>query len=51
MQAEDECHIEFDFYEQKITYICPKCKQESIMDFGTWQKKQKHSPLPTMRIM
>ena len=51
MQAEDECHTELDFHEQKITFICPKCKNENIMDFGTWQKKQKISPLPRIGTM
>lgn len=51
MQEEDACHMEYDFAEQRVTLICPKCKQESIMDFGNWQKKQKNSPLPPMRTM
>lgn len=53
MQGEDECFIEFDFYEQKITFICPqqKCRHENIIDFKTWQKSQKHSPLPKIGIM
>jgi len=48
MQNDEECHIEFDFFEQKITFICPnqKCRHENVIDFQSWQKKQKHSPLP-----
>jgi predicted RNA-binding Zn-ribbon protein involved in translation (DUF1610 family) len=53
MQAEDECQIEFDFHESKITFICPQkdCKHENIMDFKSWQKQQKHSSLPRIGTM
>ena len=53
MQGEDEVLLEFDFYESRITFICPQkdCKHENIMDFKSWQKKQKYSPLPRIGTM
>ena len=51
MPGEEDLCLEFDFYEQKITFICPNCKHENIIDFEAWQKKQKHSPLPKMAFV
>lgn len=47
---EDVC-LEIDFKEQKITYICRNrdCKHENILDLQGWSRKQKHSPLPSIR--
>ena len=53
MDESEDPQLEFDFYEQKITFICKnsKCKHENVMDFAVWQKKQEHSPLPRMGTM
>lgn len=50
MQSEDDIHVEIDFYEEKIFFVCPHCKSENIMDIGNWKKKQEHSPLPRTRL-
>lgn len=48
MDDSDDMTLEIDFKEQKMTYICHSktCHYENVMDFKTWQKQQKHSPLP-----
>jgi len=53
IQDDEDILLEFDFKEQKISFFCrnPKCKQENVMDFKTWQKKQEHSPLPLIGVM
>jgi len=51
MQGEEDLCLEFDFYEKKITFVCQTCKHENVLDLGGWQKQQKHSPLPKMKLM
>jgi len=53
MDKEDDLCLEIDFKEKKMSFICRnnKCKHENILDFATWQKKQKHSPLPQIKVM
>jgi hypothetical protein len=48
MQGEEDLCLEFDFFDQKIFYVCPQCKKENEMNFQTWQKQQEASPLPRM---
>jgi len=50
--TEEELCLEIDFYDQKISFIChnKECKHENILDFTSWQKQQKHSALPRIRI-
>ena len=47
---EDDLTLEIDFREKRIVFICrnKQCQHENVLDFGDWQKKQKHSPLPRM---
>lgn len=51
MQGEDDLFMEFDFYEQKITYVCSQCKNENIMNMEKWKKAQEKSPLPRIGTM
>lgn len=51
MAGDDEQQLEIDFYEMKITFICPNCKGENIINMKDWQKQQKLSPLPRTKIM
>ena len=51
MQGEADLCLEIDFYSQKMTFICPQCKHENILDIANWQKKQTHSPLPRIGTM
>jgi hypothetical protein len=53
MGEEDSPCLEIDFYAKKMTFICKnkKCRHENTIDFGDWQDKQKHSPLPPTRVM
>ncbi len=53
MSEENDICLEIDFKEMKISFICrnPNCKHDNIIDFSDWQKKQKHSPLPKIKIM
>jgi len=52
MQDEDDVCLEFDFKDQEVRFICrnKQCNYENIFDFGGWNKKQKHSPLPLPRM-
>lgn len=43
---DDKAIIELNFMEQKIFYLCGKCKKENFMIFG----KDKPPPYPKMRI-
>jgi hypothetical protein len=38
--------IEINFMEQKILYLCGKCKKENFMVFG----KEKPAPYPRTRL-
>jgi len=38
--------IEFNFQEQKVIYVCSKCKQENNMPFG----KEKSQPYPRVGV-
>lgn len=38
--------VEFNFLEQRVIYICSKCKQENSMVFG----KEKPPPYPRLSI-
>ena len=51
-QGEEDLCLEIDFMNKTISYICrnSSCKHENILDLSNWQKQQKHSPLPTIRI-
>jgi rubredoxin len=51
MQGEDDLQLEFDFYDLKVSFICPHCKKENVMDLKNWQNQQKVSPLPKTRFM
>jgi|SaaInlV_165m_DNA_1040744.scaffolds.fasta_scaffold85256_2 hypothetical protein len=53
MNSDDDLCIQLDFLEKKLSFMCrnKKCRHDNIFDFGGWQKQQKHSPLPTIRIM
>ncbi len=42
--------IEFDFVDQEIRFVCPKCKKESKMSLLT-ANKIKDRPLPKMITM
>jgi len=51
MDNEDDMSIEIDFVEKTLTFICKKCRHINVLDFSSWQRKQKHSPLPQIRTM
>jgi len=53
VQNEDDLCLEFDFYEETISYVCrnKNCKHENVLDFKSWKKKQEYSPLPQSRMM
>jgi len=38
--------IEFNFQEQRVIYVCGKCKGNNIMEFG----KEKPPPYPKTRV-
>ena len=42
--------VEFDFDEQEIRFVCPRCKQESKMSLMT-SNKLKSRPLPKSVFM
>ena len=49
---EDDGTLEVDFKEKQLRFICrnKQCQHDNVLDFATWQKKQKHSPLPRIGI-
>lgn len=53
MDEGDALQIQIDFYDKTISYICmnKECRHENTLDFKSWQKQQKNSPLPQMRIV
>jgi hypothetical protein len=53
MNKEDDLSIQLDFVEKTLSFMCrnDKCGHDNVFDFGGWNKKQKHSPLPPTRIM
>jgi len=38
--------MEFNFQEQRVIYVCGKCKKENSMNFG----KEKPRPYPSLGI-
>ena len=50
MAAEDSLCLEMDFFTKKISFVCPQCKHNSILDLNNYQKNQKESPLPRIKI-
>lgn len=44
----DDLTLEIDFRDKRIVFICrnASCRHENTLDFGGWQDKQTHSPLP-----
>jgi phage FluMu protein Com len=51
LNTEDQLMLEIDFETQRMTCFCPKCKHENVLDFMSWQKKQKHSALPGIGVV
>ena len=47
MSREDEVTLEIDFFEKSITYICPQCKKNNVMQApGGATEKAEASRLP-----
>jgi len=50
MQHEDDCTILFDYKEKHISFMCPSCHHDNIMDWAGWEEQSKKSPLPRIGI-
>lgn len=51
MQAEEDLCLLIDNFEKKMSFFCPSCKHDNIIDFADWKKQQAHSPLPRIGTM
>jgi len=53
MNTDDDLCIELDFMLKTLSFLCrnKKCNHNNIFDFGGWNKQQKQSPLPPIRVM